>query len=855
MTDGMSTGPSVSPVLDAGEIVTDFLDFCRDTPVSEREHLHLPRDIRQALDALRGRIRRYVLIHGLSVLLAMVCGLFWLGLTFDVLHFQLRKLELPGWFRTVFLILTLGVVTAALMVYVLSRTLRGFRARALALALERRFPELNDRLITAVELSAGEAAEAGLGGAMLQRTIQEAGERVKALDLDDVFNRAPRRRWLTIAAVLLVSVLAFGVLRADAMERWFNAYVLLEDDYWEPYRQNAMTVKVIAQPGERIREFDEQGEYKHPRGADLTLLAEVPDGRPVPEDVTLSYRVEQGRGSRRGSVGMSAQTGGRFRHTLDEVVHPHQLWVTGGDYVNREPFRVTIVDPPRIAGLILRCDYPDYTGMDAFADQERDVQEMQVSLPVETDFVLFAAANKPLRSVQIRTQHFELQFGPAAEQPQLTVHPPAAADGQLAGHSQVHLLDPELTSGWFAEDRSTFRVPFSLSSRARDRLTDLEARQLSADEFDAIPLPPDTQLQIDLHDGDDIYSAEPSLLTINGTPDQPPVVDVERRGVRDLITRMAEIPVAGTLEDDYGLATAWFGYRLEGDEEFRRLELSRPPNGQAEFRLGPEEGERVERFRVLPLDLRVGQQLELTVFARDRDNLNGPHTSHGEVYSFRIVTAEELLAALYDKELNLRRRFEQIQSEVRAIREDLLLHRRRYEEGARLREDPPVGEELSDWQEQLRQISVAVSASADRNLHLIRKSHTESRSVEIGFDEIRAEMVNNRVDTPTALQRIDFGVLRPLRRINDRDFPDIDQYLGLFRLANEQNADPRGAIDRAVTAIDDLLARMDRVLAEMEQRKEFNEVVRMLQDILKEQEELRDRTQEEQERNLFDFLQ
>jgi hypothetical protein len=829
--------------------------------LSNTPQTHLPPDIREALEALRNRIRRYVLLHGGAVFLALLCGLFWLGLTFDVVHFQIRKLELPEWFRIGFLLILIGLLTAAVVSSIFLRILRGYRFKALALVLERQFPQLGDRLITAVELSddPGNAAS-GLGGAMLQRTVLDAGERVKSLDLDQVFNRVPLRRWTVIASVLCVSVLMLGVLNSQAMERWFNAYVLLRKDYWEPYRRSSMTVTILAQPGDRVREFDEHGVYKHPRGRDLTLVAEVPQGRQVPEDVNLYYRAEQARGSSRGRVGMSPQSERRFRHTLAEVIDPMDLWVMGGDYVNREPFRIEIVDPPRIERIALQCDYPDYTGMDAFADQERIVQETQVSLPVESSFVLDAFANKQLQGVHVRCADFELTFAPDASAPtpsRLIVYPPADDDSTERGEPRVLSIDPALVGQWFSRDRTSIHVPFSLLTAAQERLAELDESGLESSQFKSLPLPPDTQLQIYLHDTDDIQSDEPTVLTVDGTPDEPPVVDIARQGVRDQITRMAEIPIGGALKDDYGLTDAWFGYRLEDDAEsdYTRANLLAAPRGQAEFTLGPAEGDAVERFRVLPLDLRVDQKLELTVFARDTDNLNGPHVAHGEVYTFQIVTPEQLLSNLYDRELNLRQRFEQIRDEITGVREDLLRHRARYEEGIQLRNETDAQGNTPERQEELRQITVAVAACAERNLHLIRKNHTECRSVEVGFGEIRAEMVNNRVDTPTALQRIDYGVLRPLAVVNNSDFPEIDQSLGLFRLANEQNHDPRSAIDRAVVAIDDLLARMESVLAEMEQRKEFNEVVRMLQEILDQQKEVRDHTREEQERKIFELLQ
>lgn len=51
--------------------------------------------------------------------------------------------------------------------------------------------------------------------------------------------------------------------------------------------------------------------------------------------------------------------------------------------------------------------------------------------------------------------------------------------------------------------------------------------------------------------------------------------------------------------------------------------------------------------------------------AVDGDNLTGPHVASGTPYNFQVVSDDELLALVAAKELNIRRRFEQILDEVR----------------------------------------------------------------------------------------------------------------------------------------------------------------------------------------------
>lgn len=813
----------------------------------------LPHEIGRALNSLRERIRRYVLVEGISAVVALLCGLFWITLSLDVVHFHFSRLELPIWFRTACLLVAVGLLLSATIVWLLARVLRSFRSRALALVLERRFPQLGDRLITAVELADRPTpGRTDLGGAMLQRTIADAAQRARDLDLEAVFDRRPMFRWLIGGLVLLASVVGFGAVRVDAMERWFNAFVLLHEDYWEPYRKSAMTVRVLVQPGDRLKEFAADGTYRHPRGADLTLVADVPEGRALPDSVSLTYRVLDG-GGMRGTVGMSQSADRRFRHTLGRVIAAHQLWVSGGDFINRAPYRVVIVDPPLIDAIVLRCDYPDYTGLDALSDRDLAVQGAQVSLPVETAFELRASANKPLVGVQIRCAHFDLEFNsPLHPEPgaaTLAVHPqPPATSPDPPAPPRLLTLPPEVAGRWFSADGRTFRIPMVLATRARDDYAGLTA------DFAVLPVPADVQLQIFLEDTDDVSSVNPVLLTLNGVRDNEPVVETRRSGVGSSVTRMAEIPIVGRIRDDYGVTAARFGYRLEDEADFQYRDLAAGPQGQKEFVLGDGQPGRAERFKLLPLELQVDQQLTLTVFAEDGDNLNGPHVSHGEAFTFTIVTPDELLAQLYDKELNLRLRFEQIRREVQQVRDDLALHLDQHGERVRLATASPDGAQRAARQEEVRRIGLAIAASAERALHAVRKTHTESRSVEVGFADIREEMVNNRVDTSVRLQRIDAGILQPLHAINETHYPEVDRQIGLFRLANENNADPTSAINGSLVAVDALLQRMDLVLAQMTEREGFNEMVKMIQGIIDRTRKLKEDTQSEQERRLFDLI-
>lgn len=817
-------------------------------------------EIGSVLGRLRRRIRRYVVIEGIALVLVVLGLLFWASLALDWFYFQASHLELPRWFRAAFGIAAIGLVAAGVLVWIGMRLLRSFRAKALALVLERRFPELNDRLITAVESADSPESVPPLTASMLNRTIEDVARMTRDLELGSVFDKAPLRRAVVLAAVLIVSILGFAATNADAMERWYNGFVDLEESYWR--RETLLEVKVVAQPGDRIREF-EDFRYKHARGADLTLLVEVPEGKVVPERVRIDYRIAGGRG--RGRTRMSRVGDRQFQHTLPGLLDGVQLYVDGGDYTNPRPYVVEVVEPPRIDRIVLDSLYPAYTRLNDVDERRRPVrtpnavQGTQISLPMETDFLFEADVNKPLVGGRLEgdlgSGRFELSFGTMLGEGVLA--DPSAPSAMLTlkgqdGEPELRApLPQQIAARLLSSDGRHLSIPFVLTTDALKKLPLMLSAAQESSEPVAVPLPADALVRIYLEDVDGIISIDPARLTVNGIVDQPPVIETELRGISTSITRKARIPVTGVISDDYGLAGARFEFRVDNGEDWQQRPFARPPRGgQKEHRLARSAEEEFERFDVVPLDLSIGQKLTLTVSAVDGDDMNGPHSSQGQKYVFSIVSNEELLSHMYAKELNLRRRFEQILSEVKQTQQDLILHRTRSEEGRQLREADAQGN-----REQLDAIQIAVTASAERALHGVRKNATETAAIEESFGDIRAELVNNAVDTPQILERIDVRIVTPLHRINAIEYPEVDQGIALVKLASEEGADPIEQIDRSVEQLAAIIERMEQVLLEMRKLETFQEALELLKSIIAEEERLLEKTRTERRKGLIESLQ
>ncbi|MFT5322857.1 MAG: hypothetical protein ACI8P0_000700 [Planctomycetaceae bacterium] len=811
-------------------------------------------ELQSVLTQLRGRIRRYVFLEGAALILAVLGGLFWLSLAVDHAWFQISRLELPRWFRAGFDVVVVGLVAFLLLSWIGLRLLRSYRTKALALVLERRFPELDDRLVTAVELAeTGSAAHGKLAVAMAGRTIDDAVKATRQLDLASVFDRKPLQRAFIAAAVAIASIGGLAVASNSTLQTWKSSFVNLDAEYWR--RETGLIIRVIAQPGDIIREFNGQS-YKHARGADLTLQIDVEEGRKAPERVQLKYRLANGRGQ--GTV-LCSRVGDNttFRHSLAALLDDVEFYVYGGDFVNRTPYRVQIVEPPQLEQVELACFYPAYTRMrnpeSTVEKPLRDVVPVrgtQVELPNETQFLLNATCNKPLTQVRMQFGGYELTFAASEEGEARLVH--RSEEDEVLENRDI---PPEEFSKWVSDGGTKISVPFVLTSYETDAARS-RSDSLITEVGKPFVLAPDTNLRIYLEDADGILTAEPSRIQMGGIVDDAPVVETSLRGIGTSITRKASIPVLGRLVDDYGLASAQFEFKVDDVEEadVRPFENPLTPHqdgsSRREFELKRNDGEEFERFDILSLDLSLGQKLVLSVVATDEDDLNGPHRSRGERYAFKVVSNEELQSVLYQRELNLRAQFERVITETKQTQQDLILHRSRLDAKKRLLADNEESE-AADKAKRIREIELVVTACAERSLHAVRKNANETASVELSFRDIREELVNNGLHTPQTLERIDDRIVKPLGLINATDFPAVDEALGVFRLTNERGNDATEAIDQSVEMLRGMIIRMERVLAEMEKLKEFQKAVEELKLILEQQQQLLERTKKERKRKLL----
>jgi hypothetical protein len=738
------------------------------------------------LRALRRRLRRYVWLEGSGAAVAWLGAAFWATLVIDWFF------EPPLAARAILLaIVALG--WAAVVVHWIGRRafVRISDSNAATL-LERRFPQLNDSLLTAVALAGGRADPAEVHRGLLARTCRDAAAQMVQLDVGKVFNPRPLRQKCGAAGLLALSVTAFALLAPDAFGTWTHRVLLFSDELWP----RSTRLMLAGFPG---------GVQKVARGADVEVVVRADANMPVvPQVVEIRYQTQGGgRGratmDRRGVVRGPEDRFQQYAYTFHSVLADVQFDVLGGDDRLRDR-RIQVVDSPTISQMTLDCELPAYIGRREPPLPVSGVMQIPAGSRVT---VHAAAANKDL--VQVRVH------GVVDERP----------------------LPPRVLKGSeLAADRRGFSYALG-------------------------PLLKDTTLLFTLTDADGIRGRDPVRLALVPLPDRPPQVAVQLDGIGTAVTPQARIPAAGRISDDYGLGRVWFQYAVDGQKPADRpiREFADHPT---EFPLGD------AALEVRELALRPGQRLTLSVKAADLCALGqGPNVSASEQWLLDIVTPEQLRVMLESRELVLRQRFDGMIQEMTETR-DLLA---RLELGpppavakpampanppaAAARPREPGDDEPDDSPGRGRVLRRLRIEGALTNC---RKSTPEVLGLADSIDDIRKELVNNRIDTEELKERLQKGIAEPLRRIAEAMIPELERRLEALQAALDDAARGPAARAGAQAQADEILLAMRKVRDRMIEVEDFNEAVGLLREIIKTQDQLHQETEKRHKQKIRDLL-
>jgi hypothetical protein len=630
----------------------------------------------------------------------------------------------------------------------------------------------------------------------VQRQMLDASARRTVDALGDVrLGRVFDFRPLT-SKLLLAAILfaAIGVFAATESDAFgfWLERMRLSTDRWP--RLVSLSVEGFDErDGQRVVNVARDDSY------DVRVFASIVDGHQVPDEIEVRWRLADGRRGRGPMMKIGEAAPGRDEAQLFQYSFKVSSDVTfdilGGDDRIRG-LRLHPVERPAVKSLALDCTFPAYMGREP---RLLPVASGRGELPEGAKAICRAESNKPLAKV--------------------TVHD--------AGE-QVDL-------------------PVTVSAEHPTEFS-----------FDIGAVTGDRTLMITMHDADGVENRDPFRLAVSALPDQAPEVNVQLRGIGVAVTPQARIPLAGRLLDDYGLTEAWFGYTID-DQPPQRRPLRTQPSGVVNLRMTEpfdlaEPDPETTRPRV---ELKPGQRLILSVEARDAYDLTPtPHVGSSPRFQLDVVTPSQLRALLEKRELGLRQRFEAIYEKMLGVR-DLIdrIDLAAEDDGADDTAGAPAGrdgdEQLTPERRRERDVS-RVGGSRQSATQLA----FEISGVAGGFDDILAELVNNRVDTEELKQRLEQGISEPLKEISGEMVPRFEERLAELqtRLAAE-SPQSEESLTASRAEAEALAEAMKRVLDRMLELESYNELVDLLRGIVTEQEALREETLRLQREKMRELLE
>lgn len=812
-------------------------------PSKSVNRITLPPSVRTLMRRVKLRLRRDAILSGFLFLVCCAVIVFWATTTLDFGWFQLQKLELPVGLRAILLAVLLPSGLLLLAARVMFPLFRRLRDSDIALLVERRFPQFQDRLITTVESSKGIPDDGPLVKPMLERTAREADSMASKVASDDVFDASRLKRLSLFSSGLMLSVAVFGIASPQSLTRWWNAFVRCDEIYYQ--RTTDLVLHAVSQPGDRRIAFkpidgqsvDEQQQltYRHSRGADLELEMTVPDGGPreglswrVPDRVRVDLIRADGSRSR---TYVSATSERTFRFVVTRLQEPVEIELLAGDYRTRMPYRVEVVNPPGIDQVQVFCTYPEYTGWNQLRERTLTITGSEIQLPIGTSFEFVAGSSKPLQAVRIVSDHFELSGDRDSSRLMLR-------DEQASANSDsAALLSAD---GRQIIARMVIVAPVTNTPDAPAAVSDAD----STSEVDnsVLQIPSNASLRFFLHDEDDVMSGSPETLRVQGIPDGPPVIIAQMKGVGNAVTRLARIPVAGRIRDDYGLKSASFEFLVDDESTWRPRPFRQVPGVNAtDFDLQRSDDEAFEVFDLQPLELTDGQTLTLSVVASDDNRMPGPAVTRSEPLLFRIVSNEELLSLLYTREISLRNRFEEVIAQLEEVRDDLQFH----SDVARRVDAAAAAATAED--------RASLNTSATRSGNNLRRQTNELNSIVEGFEEIAEQLENNAIpQQPWKVMRE--LIVAPLQQVTDEMIPTADRAVSAFRVAAMDSQPSEVLVNRSGEKVSEVIATLKLILENVRDMAEFHELLKEGKAIEDKLEELMQNMKDLQKRELLEKL-
>jgi hypothetical protein len=791
--------------------------------MSTASTLKLPTPIRHKLSELRSLISRVIATQGIAVLLIWLLGSFIAFGLIDYLPTRFGADESPRIVRLIMLVIIAAGTIGILHHYFWNRWLVRWSDSALALAIERRYPEFQSTLVTTVQAAGPsarlkskdlDAIEHPNRPGMIELAARKAVDKIASIDVRSLVQLSTLQWELGLLAATLGLFGVGSLLHPDLVSHWSKRLYGLSDAPW-PRRTSLgvvgleLDVPPFTNSPTRDRYLVpmENNRLLAPKGSSVRLRTTAKDLLAEPYDkCALHYRDRSGNRGRASMLSYSSSNPREF--ILDgpplEAINDN-LWfsIVGGD-ARLSNLVLETVDAPLALSTNLDVSYPSYLQRSTKTTWGNERLEFRngMRLPQGTQVGFWIRANKPIRKIDV------MQVS-------------GASGEDSTKQYTVELDKPALE----------FAIPSTV---------------LLGNLF----------VELRLWDDLGLCSTRVQQYVIAATADKVPEIDFVLEGISTAITENAKLPIRSKIKDDYDLDQTWIESRID-EQETVKTELQVSSQGSGDFDIDLKAMK--DAGAMTP---NVGSVFSLMVAASDffdvpssPDAPSVAHVGRSTPIQLSVVTEDQFLILLDRREAAMRRRLEQIISELGQLRDLLILtNKNNTQTPEPSAEDPSGSAESKETPAQAR--SRILLLRSQQAAAQVAKSEGELNGVLSEISMLVAELINNRIDSNDRRERLGNKIKAPLESLLEskwRPFAlQINQLEGtLAKLTPEELS---SQIDQGVAKNNEIIASLNAILADMIEIQDLNEIIDRVRGLLDQQSKILDRSKQEQKKSTLDLL-
>ena len=485
-------------------------------------------------------------------------------------------MPMPSVVRIALLVGIIGATLYLLFKYLIQPMRASLTLRDVALNVEESHPNLEDRLVSAVQFGDRESDDP-VEAHMLQRLLEDTTQRIKGIDFKATIDHSRTRKYVGIATLVIAAcgllTLLFPTETHTSLMRIFMP--------WEK-TDPILTTKVNVTPGDaRIL-----------RGKSLPIEVAV-TGKDA-EKVVLTYYSKdmpptaENEGSKQEiNMVQNPEDKRGFAYEIFNVDADMEYYVVANETTS-ERYNVEVFEMPRVEEISVAYTYPEYTNLKPVVQQgSGDIQAV-----VGTTAEIRITANKAIQTATFTHQNSESKAVTEEESVDEAVALKSSdmviADGNILTKTLEVTKDGNYTVKLFCIDGFNNEVPIE--------------------------------------------------YTIKAMPDNAPEVVIKEPGRDVNATKLEEVKIVAEATDDYGVDQFNLMYRI-GSGELKELALesiSKPVAEGIDGEYSKHSRVGTYTFYLEEFDVEPGEVISYYAHATDNNTLTGPGEASSDIYFIEV---------------------------------------------------------------------------------------------------------------------------------------------------------------------------------------------------------------------------